>query len=117
MDPLTNADFDDFQRCSVDMLSEALGVAPIRKVFNVYDISAVDYHPPMYLMLGKALPVLRFKNRGALFVVTKKGTHRSMFELTAHVMNFGLRFYDDFDAAICAAEDAVAREDLQLSSM
>ncbi len=115
-DPLMNEDFDDLQAYSMAMLQDAYDENPQRLVRHVYDVSQLDYHPPLYLMLGKALPVLRFKNRGDLYVATRVAKHRSLLQLTAHVMNFGLRFYDSYTDALRAAEADVAREGLHASA-
>ncbi len=111
-DPLVPADFDSLQCGVVGLLGQAEANAPDKPVTLVYDATHVTYHPPLYLMLGKALPVLRFKNRGAVYAVSSGGRFHNLFRLTAHVMNLDIRVFEDVAEALRAAEDVSAWQGL-----
>ncbi len=103
-------DFDHFAEVSVRLLSEAQTHAPGTLVYNIFDSLEVDIYPPVYLMLGRALPVLRFKNRGPLFLITQNRATSTLFELTAHVTNFSLRVFKTHEEALEVLELALAKD-------
>lgn len=63
-------------------------------------------------MLGQALPVLRYKNRGTVYHVTRSKTTRSILELTAHVMSFAVRAFASREEAMQVIDHMILQEDL-----
>lgn len=106
----TDEDTIEFTTGAVRFLTEAQIHAPGNLIYNVMDASEMESMPPIYLMLPRAIPTMGFKNRGPLYLVTRQSNIRRIFELTAHIMAFNLRFYNTWDEAIQAAEAAVARD-------
>ncbi len=95
----------------VKMLTEAETHAPDHLVYLLYDSGDAKTMPPLYMMLKQALPVLRFKNRGPLFHVTRSKSIRSIMEITAHVANFQLRSFMTREEALHMLEAALLKDD------
>ncbi len=114
--PVTMADMDRHTEAAVQFLTEAQTHAPGQMVYNLFNTLEADRAIPAYLMLTKALPVLRFKNRGPLYHVTKSAQQRNVGDLTAHLMSFAIRTFEDYDEALEAIDNALAHEDFHLSS-
>lgn len=108
--PCTDQDTIDFTTAAVHFLTESQIHAPGRLIYNVMDATKIESMPPIYLMLPRAIPTMHFKNRGPLYLVTRQSNIRRIFELTAHIMAFNLRFFNHWDEAIQAAEAAVSRD-------
>ncbi len=94
------------------MLDDAEHHAAGRRVFVLLDTLMVKTMPPAYLMLGQALPVLRYKNRGTVYHVTRSKTTRSILELTAHVMSFAVRAFASREEAMQVIDYMILQEDL-----
>lgn len=106
-------DFDEHTALCVDLLSQAQVESPTTRVHMILDVEEAESLPPLYLMFGRAMPVLRFKNRGVMFVVTRNRTIKSIIELTAHVMNFSIMMFNSRADALSALEATLLKEDLQ----
>ncbi len=109
----TDEDTITFTSDAVKFLTEAQTKAPDQTVYNVLDTLEAESFPPIYLMLPRALPTMRFKNRGPLYLVTSKQSIRHIFELTAHIMAFPIRAFSTWDEAIEAAEMAATKDMLR----
>lgn len=107
----------DDTRQHIDLLSSMLNKAqvhaPGRLVYLLYDDTEVETMPPIYLMLKQGLPVLRFKNRGPVFYVTRRKAISSIVELAAHVMRFKMRSFSTRKEALEALEKVLAEDDLR----
>lgn len=88
----------------IQFLTEAEQQAPGRMIYLLFDTSDAENMPPMYSMLAYGLPVLKFKNRGPAFHVTRSGVIRKMIEVTAFVSGFKVTTYATRDSAIKAIE-------------
>jgi hypothetical protein len=106
-------DFDQHTAVCVELLSQAQGQVPGATVHMILDVEEAESLPPLYLMFGRAVPVLRFKNRGIMFVVTRNRTIKSIIELTAHVMNFSIMMFNSRAEMFSALEATLLKEDLQ----
>ncbi len=104
-------DFDFYSETLVRLLTEAQTHTPNLKVYNIFDSMTVKTYPPMYLMFKRALPVLRFRNRGPMYLITPNRTTRSFFELTAHIASFPLQAFDNRQEALAALENALIGEE------
>lgn len=112
---IVNAELDAYTAALVEMLTDAQTNAPGVKVYLLFNGLEVESYPPTYLMLKSALPVLRFKNRGTMFHVTKSRMMRSILELTAHVMKFPIRSFNTLEEGTRAVEAAVARDEQRIT--
>lgn len=108
---IQSEDFDLYSETLVRLLTEAKTHAPGLKVYNIFDSMTVKTYPPMYLMFNRALPVLRFRNRGPMYLITPNRTTRSFFELTAHITSFALQTFDNRQEALAALDNALIREE------
>lgn len=108
---IRSEDFDIYSDTLVRLLTEAQTHAPNLKVYNLFDSTTVKTYPPMYLMFKRALPVLRFQNRGPMYLITPNRATRSFFELTAHISSFSLQAFDNRQEALAALENALIREE------
>ena len=108
-------DMDEHTERCVELLTEAQIHVPDRLIHLIIDASEVEVMPPTYLMIARAMPVLRFKNRDMMFLITPKSTTRSILELTAHVMNFRMRVFSTRDEAIEALEAYMLKDELHSS--
>ncbi|MBI5929746.1 MAG: hypothetical protein HY862_10580 [Chloroflexi bacterium] len=106
-------DFDKHTALCVELLSQAQIQAPSASVHMLLDVEEAESLPPLYLMFARAMPVLRFKNRGVMFVITRNRTIKSIIELTAHVMNFSILMFNSRSEAMSALEATLLKEDLQ----
>lgn len=88
---LGTEDLMQHSRFLVQMLSEALAVAPNRQVHLLLDMSDAQNVPPVYTMMKEAAPVLKMSNRGHLVLITRNAVIRNIVELTAHVMRFSMQ--------------------------
>lgn len=95
------------------MLAEGQLHRPGRQMFLLFDSLEAQSVPPLYLFIKHALPVLRFRNRGPLFHITRNKTIRSITELCSHVMKFELKVFNTREEAIQALDDTLMREELQ----
>lgn len=110
---LTTDDIRQHTELLISMLSDAQSHAPGKLVYHVFDDTEAESMPPAYLMLKQALPVLRFKNRGLMFHITRKSTIRSIVELAAHVMRFRMHSFATREDALRALEKAMIEDDLR----
>ncbi|MDX2075911.1 MAG: hypothetical protein SFZ02_05735 [bacterium] len=99
----------------VKYLTEASIHAPNTTPHIIFDSTENISMPPIYRMMTQALPVLRFKNRGIMFHITKNNTMRSLMELTAHVTKFKLRTFATREEAIRALEAVLIAEGLNIN--
>lgn len=111
---MKDEDFDYYSATVAQLLTEAQTHAPHVKQYIVLDTLEALNYPPTYLMIKRALPILRFKNRGPMFLVTQSRLIRGLVELTAHVSNFPLRVFNDRDEAIRAVEVAVQQDEIHI---
>lgn len=111
---LVAADFDQYSADLVRLLHEAEKNAPGQLVYNLHDTSNVESYPPIYLMVTRALPVLRFKNRGPFFLITQSRKVQSIISLTSHVMDFPIRVFETREEAIAALDIALAKDDARI---
>lgn len=111
---LVAADFDQYSADLVQMLQEAEKNAPDQLVYNLHDASDVESYPPIYLMVRRALPVLRFKNRGPFFLITQSRKVQSIISLTSHVMDFPIRVFETHEEAIAALDIALEKENVRV---
>lgn len=109
-------DLDQYRDDLLRILREAEENAPDRLIHNLHDMSAVDTYPPIYTMITRALPVLRFKNRGTVFFVTQSRKVLSVWSLVAHVMDFPYQVFETRKEAIAALEITLAKEDARTGS-
>ena len=94
------------------LLAQAQDKTPETLVYTLHDATDAESYPPIYLMVKRALPVLRFKNRGPIFLVTQAPKIRSVFALTSHVMDFPVHVFSTRDDALNAIQIAIAKEDM-----
>jgi len=109
-------DIDQHNEVCIRLLTEAQIHAPGRLIHMILDGSEIESLPLLYLMFSRAAPVMRFKNRDIMFFVTQKSTTRSIFELTAHVLNFRMRVFDTRAEALEALEAVMLKEEIHSSS-
>jgi hypothetical protein len=110
---LVAADFERYSADIVWMLQEAEKNAPGQLVYNLHDAANVESYPPSYLMVTRALPVLRLKNRGPLFLITQSRKVQSIISLTSHIMDFPIRVFATREEAIAALEITLEKEILR----
>jgi hypothetical protein len=110
-----SGDLDRHSEACVRLLTEAQVHAPGRLIHLILDVSEVEVMPPTYLMMSRALPTLRFKNRDTMFVIAPKSASRSILEITAHVMNFKIRTFSTRDEALRAVEAVLLKDELHSS--
>ncbi|MDX2139260.1 MAG: hypothetical protein SF123_14335 [Chloroflexota bacterium] len=96
----------------VRVLTESETHAPGKRTYMIMDALELESIPPVYLMLKQALPVLRFKSRDAMFLITRNQAIRNILELTAHVTKFKLHTFATREEALRAVDDALRRSDL-----
>ncbi|MBZ0280409.1 MAG: hypothetical protein K8L97_06685 [Anaerolineae bacterium] len=97
----------------VSMLSEGEVHASGKRLYLLYDTSEAESMPPVYMMLKIALPILRFKNRGPMFHITRSSTIRSIIELTAHITRFPLQTFATREETIRALEAKILEDGLR----
>ncbi|MBZ0280408.1 MAG: hypothetical protein K8L97_06680 [Anaerolineae bacterium] len=95
----------------VQMLNEAQIHAPDTRIHLLLDTTETESMPPVYMMLKTALPVLRFKNRGIMFHITRSSAIRNIIELTAHITQFQLQSYFNREEAIRTLEAKLFEDD------
>jgi hypothetical protein len=105
-------DLDQFFELCVKLLTEAQIHAPDRRLHLVVDGMDIETMPPTYLMIARTMPMLRFKNRDRMFLITQKSTTRSILELTAHVMNFPMSIFNTRDEALQAVEALIVKNEI-----
>jgi hypothetical protein len=110
---ISHDDLDAYTTAAAQMLAEAQAAAPGRKVYNVFDGTQIESLPLVYQMFARALPVVRMPNLGPLYYVTENRAHRHIIELTAHILSISLRTFNNREAALHAAEAALAADDLR----
>src|SRR5688572_22266447 len=108
-------DLDQFFSMSMNLLAEAQTEAPGKRLHLIVDGLEIDSMPPAYLMITRTMPMLRFKNRDTMFLITQKSTIRSILELTSHVMNFPLRIFDTRAEALQVVEALVLKNEIRSS--
>ena len=115
---VTNEETDLHNDIIVSMLSEAQAAAPTEMLYIVYAALEVQSFPPLYLRFSQGLRVLRFKNRGTMFLVAKDGAIRSILEVTARVSreHFPLRVFGERQHAIEALQVYLTRDAQRTSS-
>jgi len=106
-------DLDQYSAAVARLLAAAQQNAPGQMVYNLHDATRTESYPPVYLMVKRALPVLRFKNRGPLFLITQSRKVKSIFSLTSHTMDFPVQVFDTREEAIAALEITLAKEDIR----
>jgi hypothetical protein len=99
----------------VQYLTETQTHAPNITPHILFDSTENISMPPIYRMMAQALPVLRFKNRGTMFHITRNNTMRSLLELTAHVTQFKLRTFATREETIRALETVLLEEGFNIN--
>lgn len=112
---VTASELNEYSNLGVKFLREAQAHHPQRLVYLLLDNSEVESLPLTYLMISQALPVLRFQNRGPVFVVTANQMFKTMVRLTALVMHFPLHIFSDKGEALRAIEATMLKDDLKIS--
>lgn len=110
----TAADIDYHAAELLRLFTEAQENAPGQRVYVVHDTTQIESYPLVYLMLPRAVPVLRCQNRGPLYLITQSRTVQSIVALASHIMDFQLRVFATHEAALEALEVTLAKEDLRL---
>lgn len=112
---MTMDDVDKHTALCVRLLTEAQAHASDNLVYYLFNVLEVESMPPIYLTVSRSLPLLQFKNRGPMFYVTRSQTFRSLMNLTAHVMDFQLRVFNDQASALQAIEVTMLKDDMRLA--
>lgn len=110
---VTLDDLDHHTEVCVRLLTEAQTHAPGRTQYLLLDAGEAEYLPPMYLGVMRALPVLRFKNRGPMLFVTHNPTFKSIMNLTAHVMHFQMRTFTERQEALQHLDALLVHDDIK----
>lgn len=97
-------------RMFVQFLSESQLQAPGRPVYLLFDTLEAESMPPFYQTLNKAIPILKFRNRGPAFHVTRNRKIRSIIDLAAHIARFQVYTYETREDAIRDIEAHLVRE-------
>ena len=99
----------------VRLLTEAQARDPNNTIYLLFDAGAAETFPPMYLRFAQGLRVLRFQNRGTMFLVVRNSAIRSVFEGTAHISrhHLPLRVFQERQAALDAIEACIAKDSLR----
>src|SRR5690606_2310646 len=79
---IVSDDLDAHNALCIKVLTEAQEKAPGRLIHMLLDLSEVKTMPPLYLMISRAMPVIRFRNRDTMFLVTRNNVFRSILEAT-----------------------------------
>lgn len=95
-------------------LTEAQTHAPQHLVYQLYDDTGVERMPPAYLLFEMALPVLRFKNRGAAFHITNSRVWHNMFQLAGHIMSFQVQAFATREDALQILEKTMLKDDARM---
>lgn len=107
---VTASDIQLQVRLFVQFLSESKLMAPDKLVYLLFDTLQAESMPPFYRTLNQALPILKFKNRGPAFHVTRNSRIRHMIDLAAHVARFEVYSFSGREDAIRAIEEYLGRE-------
>jgi hypothetical protein len=96
----------------VRLLTVAQQHAPNSTVYLLFDAGEAESFPPLYLRFAQGMRVLRFQNRGTMFLVVRNNAIRSVLEVTAHISrhHLPLQVFEDRQAALDAIERVLARE-------
>lgn len=99
----------------VRMLAEAQAQAPGNRVHIIIDMLDAESIPPLYLMASQGVRVLKFKNRGTMFLLVQNTAVRSVMEITSHVMgvHFPMRIFKERQAALDALAAYLAKEQMR----
>jgi hypothetical protein len=99
----------------VQLLTEAQALDPDNTIYLLFDAGEVDSFPPLYLRFAQGLRVLRFQNRGTMFLVVRNSAIRSIFEVTAHISrhHLPLRVFQERQEAIDAIETVLEKNALR----
>lgn len=98
------------------MLAEAGLHAPDKRVHLLYDALDAHSHPATYFDISQAMPILRSKNRGPMYLITTSDEIKSILELTAYVLDYQLLVFSTKEAALQVIEMALIKEDLNASA-
>lgn len=110
---VTETELEGYSELGVQFLSEARAHDPKRLVYLLLDVTEVESFPLPYLMIPRALPVLRFRNRGPVFFVTRNQSLKNILHLTAHIMRFSHRTFSTREEAIQAIKTTLGRDELK----
>lgn len=99
----------------VRLLTEAQALDPNNIIYLLFDAGEAESFPPLYLRFAQGLRVLRFQNRGTMFLIVRNSAIRSVFEVTAHISRHHLpmRVFQERQAALHAIESYLARDALR----
>lgn len=112
---MTLEDWEQHRQSSARMLTEAQIHAPGSTVYLLMDTLDAESMPPIYLTIPKGQRVLKFKNRGTLFLIVQNDAIRSIMEVTAHITSepFLLRIFKERQAALDALTATLAKDALR----
>jgi len=105
-------DTDVHNDACVQLLTEAQNMAPKSTVHLLLDALEAESIPPLYLRFAQGMRVLKFKNRGTLFLITRSSSIKSIIEVTAYVSreHFPLRVFAEREEALQALDGYLARD-------
>jgi|GEM_PF-3451174 hypothetical protein len=109
---VTSDDMQEYADHCVRILTEAETHAPGKRTYMIFDALELESMPPAYLMLKQALPILRFKSRDAMFLITRNQSIRNIVELTAHVTKFKIYTFATLEEALRAVDETLRRTDM-----
>lgn len=109
---ITVGDLDQHTELCIRLSQEAELKAPGVKLNMIFDASEALSLPPLYLMVSRALPALRYKNRNMMFFITQNHHYKSIINLTAHVMQFKIRIVADYQEALAGVEALLVEDTL-----
>lgn len=95
-----------------ELLQEAYDHAPTRTLYLLFDTLEADSLPPLYRILKPAIPLLKFKNRGPMYHVTRNRKIHSIIDLMANVTRFQAHAFNTREEAVSALALQLERDDL-----
>lgn len=111
---VTTAELEHHADVCVEYLTLARLHNPEGVVNIIFDTLGATHIPPLYLMMSQGIRVMKFKNRGTMYLVANNSAVRSVIEVTARVMReyFPLRIFSTRQEALDALHAAMAKENL-----
>jgi len=105
-------DTDHHTEACVRMLTEAQNHNPTEMVYLLLDALEAENFPPLYQLFARNGRVLKFKNRGPMFAITRDSAIKSIFEVTAYMTreHVPFRLFSERQDAIDALEGYLASD-------
>ena len=109
---VTLDEMETYTDICVQMLIEAQAHNPHGFLHIIIDMRQAESIPPLYLMISQGVRVLKFRNRGTMFLIATHGSIRAVMELTARVTreHFPLRIFSERQEALDALTLYLARD-------